>query len=442
MKKFDSVKTLAIFLICLGTLETILLLLAIKYEFSFSGGSIFYIYFGYKILKGDLTSYKYCKFTFHALLLLITVGFFSIVLTICQILVTPNFGFSLELSPLYILIIFPYLIIIPSLVLLINHPDTQNIFLNKLNKNTAKTLYLDKGKLILIQLGALLLSALLMAPHIFNNPYKLLVNNILTNESVKNDLGEVESTSLLAFGIHNWIIKCRIKVNGQINTGYYHVEIDQNKNVKFNVYDYDKPITSEDFYQYVEPEVLEKSSYSINENEDLLIETSFEKNQNEIKDISPLITTGKIDWSKDKRAHSGKFSVNAIPEGNPGILSYFNKSINSASLEPFNVGRYKMLKLNFWRNSTSNPSITHNCLGSLAVQYRLDNSDWKTKMVYCGKHKSKKSKWKFSELEFELNKNQKFELRFEYEYPPDMDIDKTVYYLVDDLQLIGILDDS
>jgi len=156
---------------------------------------------------------------------------------------------------------------------------------------------------------------------------------------------------------------------------------------------------------------------------------------------SPFIQSAALPWGRDARARSGHMAINVIPNGNPGNLAYFDQTVSAALLNsrlsgeyvPFQVAPYRRIELEFWRLSSSNPSKTHNCLGSLKVEYRFDKGPWETKMVYCGKHKPNPPEWKRSLLDFDTAGHKEMEFQFDYEYPPDTNMQKDAVYLLDDL---------
>lgn len=177
-----------------------------------------------------------------------------------------------------------------------------------------------------------------------------------------------------------------------------------------------------------------------------LLSTSFELAPGEDKNPTrPFVQNGLIPWGRDARAHSGQAAINVIPHGNPGDMRYFGQSVSPVLLSsqlgggyvPFQVGAFRRVELEFWRLSTSNPSATFNCMGSLIVEYRLDSEPWQSKMDYCGSHKSKPQEWKHSVLEFDTAGHKVLELRFDYDYPPDNHKDRSAVYLVDDLTVRG-----
>lgn len=192
-----------------------------------------------------------------------------------------------------------------------------------------------------------------------------------------------------------------------------------------------------------EPAVTELTGDgSLTEGVAILLSTSFEPSSGEDRTATrPFFQDGALPWGRDTRARSGQLAMNAIPKGNPGDLRYFHKSISRVLLSsrlngnytPFRVEGFRRVELEFWRLSISNPSTTHNCLGSLLVEYRLDAGEWQSKMAYCGWNKSKPAEWRRSLLEFDTAGHRELELRFDYEYPPDTQRDSSALYLVDDL---------
>ena len=124
MKELDSLKLSGIILIALGVIETFILILVFIEEFSFSGGRLFYIYFGYKLLNKDLKYYKYVKFTFMALFTMILAGIFTSLFFLGQLLITDNLHLSFEVNILFILIMTMYSVFIIQLVYFLHHPNT------------------------------------------------------------------------------------------------------------------------------------------------------------------------------------------------------------------------------------------------------------------------------------------------------------------------------
>ena len=177
-----------------------------------------------------------------------------------------------------------------------------------------------------------------------------------------------------------------------------------------------------------------------------LLSTSFELSPGEDSTTSrPFVQSAALPWGRDARARSGHMAINVIPNGNPGNLAYFDKSVSATLLtsrlngayKPFQIGPYRRIELEFWRLSSSNPSKTHNCLGSLRVDYRFDKGPWETKMDYCGNYKPSTPKWKQSLLEFDTAGHKEMEFQFDYEYPPDTNAQKDAVYLLDDLVVRG-----
>lgn len=194
------------------------------------------------------------------------------------------------------------------------------------------------------------------------------------------------------------------------------------------------------------PEIVASGTGDAMGSDVTLLSTSFEAVTGlDPSGSSPFVQIGTLPWARDSRARSGDTAMNVIPHGNPGDFRYSDKSISpvllSAQLvgpyQPFDVSRLTRVELEFWRLSTSNPSTTHNCLGSLAVDYRFDGGPWVSKMVFCGRNASKPPEWSKSTLEFSVAGHKALEFRFDYEYPPDTHRDANAVYLIDDLVVRG-----
>lgn len=179
----------------------------------------------------------------------------------------------------------------------------------------------------------------------------------------------------------------------------------------------------------------------------VLLSSSFEAESGALSaDVRPFHQVAKIPWARDARARTGNYAINVIPQGNPGKLSYFHKPINEFTLSsqfgaqyvPFSVVQFRQVELEFWRLSTSNPSESHNCLGSLSINFKLDDGPWQSKMVYCGKFRTNNPEWRNSKLVFDTASHKTLEIKFEYEYPPSSKVDKKAVYLIDDLVVRGL----
>ncbi|MBL8523547.1 MAG: hypothetical protein JNN20_07660 [Betaproteobacteria bacterium] len=193
--------------------------------------------------------------------------------------------------------------------------------------------------------------------------------------------------------------------------------------------------------------LAERDGQTSGADDSVLLSTSFEAGPTSLSTgTSPFHQAAKIPWGRDKRARTGDYAINVIPQGNPGKLAYFNKPINAATLSsrldgqymPFSIAQFRQVELEFWRLSTSNPSESHNCLGSLSIDFKLDDGPWQSKMVFCGKFRSNNPEWREAKLVFDTASHKTLEIKFGYEYPPSSKIDKTAVYLIDDLVVRGL----
>lgn len=442
----DRLKVAALILIVLGVAETIVFVLAITREFNFAGGSLVYIYAGYRLLKRSTQTYKTVTRVLTAVVAFFMAGiWFSLLLTIYVLEVD---GLTVKLTPplIPILVSITYGAIIAALTSLLFHPDTRRELNLDPAGESAWMLFLSRKRMIGVVVSGCILAGLLLGPHLKSNPLQSIVSTIWQDPQVRTAVGSVDKISLLSIHAFNWTIHTAVEVVGSGNTGFYYAELPPNGTVRLDSYDFARmpelvPILSRS------PEVEEFQALDyVSENEVLLLSTSFESQAtNGTSEILPFVQDGKLAWERRVTAHSGQYAINAIPEGNPGLLSYFTESLSSVLLssrldstyEPFDVESFDVVTLDFWRYSTSNPSETHNCLGSVRVDYRFDDRDWETKMVYCGRHKSKAMKWSHGLLTFDTEGKGKMEIKFEYEFPPSSRLDKTAMYLIDDLQIRG-----
>jgi hypothetical protein len=147
-------------------------------------------------------------------------------------------------------------------------------------------------------------------------------------------------------------------------------------------------------------------------------------------------------------SNSGDYSLNVIPEKS-GILnklfsSQFNRiktgTVLSSSFykyEPFNISKFKSVKLTFMRFSTSNPDKrdVSNCGSSLNVYYRFNGGEWIHKMAYCGQHITETTGWRKSELNFETEGKSTIDFSFAYEsLRSNYNLS---FFMIDDLVITG-----
>jgi hypothetical protein len=441
----DRLRIAAIVLIVLGIIETIVFALAIKYGFSFGGGSIVYVYVGYRLLKRNPQTYKTVTRVLTAVLAVLISGVWLLLLIVAYTS-TSEIGMSLSLPVTTTAVAIAYSVIAATLSYLLFHPETRREVGLEQAGLTPWVLYLTKRRAIGVAVSGAIIAGLILGPHIKTNPLRPIAKAFQEDETVRQSVGDINQMTLSSFRVFNWTVHASVTVYGSTNTGSYYAELDPNGAVRLDSYEFESmpdlvPSTSE------VPEVAEyEALYGTLEGEVVLLSTSFEQQGSQVvNEIAPFVQHGDHGWARQTSSRSGKFAINAVPTGNPGILSYFGESLSRALLsstldgtyEPFDVSPYQSITLEFWRFSTSNPSETHNCLGSLRVDYRLDDQGWQSKMVYCGRYKGKASKWSHGSLTFDTAGSTKLEIMFEYEYPPSSRPDRTAVYLVDDLQVRG-----
>ncbi len=441
----DRLRIAAIILIVLGIIETIVFALAVKYGFSFGGGSIVYVYVGYRLSKRNPQTYKTVTRVLTAVLAILVSGVW-LLLVIATYTSTSEIGMRLSLPVPTTAVAIAYSVVVASLSYLLFHPETRRgLGLEQAGINPW-ILHLTKRRAIGVAVSGATICGLILGPHVTSNPLGPIASAVREDEKVRQSVGEISQISLSRFWVFNWIVHASITVNGSTNTGFYYAELDPNGEVSLDSYDFESmpdltpsAIEIPGLPEYEAPNITSKS-------EVVLLSTSFEPQGSDVvNEIAPFVQQGDHEWARQTSARSGLFAINAVPTGNPGVLAYFGESLSRVLLsstldgtyEPFDVAPFQSVTLEFWRFSTSNPSETHNCLGSLRVDYRLDDQEWQSKMVYCGRHKAKASKWSLGSLTFDTAGSTKLDIIFEYEYPPSRRPDRTAVYLIDDLQVRG-----
>ncbi len=200
------------------------------------------------------------------------------------------------------------------------------------------------------------------------------------------------------------------------------------------------------------------SDYSANESfqtlNNIMLSTSFENLEiSNPGKIVPFLNMGNEKWQvNDEHVRSGRYCLNIIPDGN--IASKFSSIFHSFSekdrnyailnsqfsdtYKPFDISKFDLVELEFWRYSTSNPDRRDefNCGSTLDIYYRIDNGEWKHKMSFCGQHKSETTGWRQSNLQFITKGHRAIEFKFVYHIVVPKN-DPEVFYLIDDLRLVG-----
>lgn len=430
-----------------GLAETVMLVYAVFHQLSFSGGSVVYCYAGYKLLKRSATTYKWVTRGLWLVLTLLAAGLLITAMLGMQLVLTEGLFLGLEDYSSWLILVL-YVVVIPVLVALLYHPETRREFGLAEAGKSVWTLYMGLPRASSVPAIGSVLAGVLLGPHLLTNPFQAVANALRHDDRVIQEIGRPELLALLDAGEHNWTFTMRIRAEGSKGTGFYYADLAPDGVVTLDVYARDGlPERGSIPRVQEEPAVPEASTEGpITSEVVTLLSTSFEMAPGEATTtVRPFVQRGQLPWARDARARSGRMAINVIPEGNPGKLAYFHKSVSTALLSaqlndtyvPFRVEPFRRIELEFWRLSTSNPSTTHNCLGSLRVDYRLDGGEWQSKMVYCGSHKSSPPEWRRSRLDFNIGGHRDLEIRFEYEYPPEMRADRTVIYLIDDLQVRG-----
>jgi hypothetical protein len=142
-------------------------------------------------------------------------------------------------------------------------------------------------------------------------------------------------------------------------------------------------------------------------------------------------------WAADARAHTGKVSINVIPEGNPPTKSILPLTI--ATLDPvFDTTGYDTITLRMWVNTTSNPrkASVHNCDSSLNIFYKTGLSEsWKHYSALCGENMKESQGWHEISLDFDVKGKTTIQFAFLYNVQNTPQPDPTVYYLIDDIEV-------
>lgn len=438
---YDKLKAAGWLLIALGIAETAMLIYAFVAEASFAGGGPFYCYVGYKLLKKNASTYKWTSrlaalgvaFFLAAPMSALTTG------VQCAFANAVQCGWDAATGWL---IVLPYLLVTLVLVALLFHPSTRIDLALPARGTSLWTLYLGASRALGLLVLSLAITGALMGPHLLSNPFQAAADAVRARDDVGRKLGKIGSVTILSHRVFNWTFSAEVRVEGSKGTGSYYIDIAPDGSATIDAYAYENVGTDSTIPRLQsDPAVPEASAETAPDDVVTLLSTSFEEAEG--MTIRPFVQDGKVAWAADTRARSGQRAVNAVPEGNPGRLDYFARPMSFVLLSSrldgqyasFKVDGFSKVDLEFWRLSTSNPSKTHNCLGSVSIDYRLDKGPWQSRMVYCGTHKSTPPEWRRSHLEFAIRGHRELEFRFEYEFPPETRVDKTVVYLIDDLQV-------
>lgn len=143
-------------------------------------------------------------------------------------------------------------------------------------------------------------------------------------------------------------------------------------------------------------------------------------------------------WTVDSRAHTGKYAINVVPNGNP-VTKDDMVPVSVAVLDPvFNVSGYETVNLKMWINTTSNPRVAnvHNCDSDLHIYYKTDLiAPWADYVVMCGENVKESQGWHEKSLDFDVKGKSTIQFAFVYEVQNITNPDPTIYYLIDDIEI-------
>lgn len=142
-------------------------------------------------------------------------------------------------------------------------------------------------------------------------------------------------------------------------------------------------------------------------------------------------------WTVDSRAHTGKYAINVIPNGNP--VTKYMLPVTIAVLDPiFDVSGYDTVNLKIWINTTSNPRVAsvHNCDSQLKVYYKTDSgAPWADYGTLCGENIKETQGWHEISLDFDVKGKSTIQFAFTYEVQNVANPDPGIYYLIDDIEI-------
>jgi hypothetical protein len=149
--------------------------------------------------------------------------------------------------------------------------------------------------------------------------------------------------------------------------------------------------------------------------------------------------------ARDTIAHTGKYSLNFIPEGNPITRATKTNyavaptvAVSAAVLDVvFDVSGSRTLDVSFFDYSTSNPrpSHIHNCDSGLNLFVQRDNGEWVHYMNVCGVYKSENRGWNERRFQIPTNNANTMKLGFVYELQNSNQEDPDAKYLIDDIDI-------
>lgn len=203
------IKHFSILLICLGVFDIIMLVLAFKFKFSYSGGAILYIIGGVFLLKGDKNIYVVTRTYILVMAALINGGFLSsLYLQIQALLSTSTLAIKyyalISLVPLLLLTLF-----FNFLTALLWKKETLEFF-EEAPKNEIKILKdfiicIPKKRLILSVAGAFFILFLFLGPNLFINTFNKI------DKKIVNYSRTIKKYRIKKISVNNWTTRIKVE---------------------------------------------------------------------------------------------------------------------------------------------------------------------------------------------------------------------------------------
>lgn len=207
-------RSAATVLIIVGMLETVLLLAAIGSGYFFSGGCVFYVWAGWKLLRRSQKTYRYVVHGASVLLALVLasyIGGFLLIIQFVTVRAVAMFYAPAEWLPFAT---FAYSLPVAWLVYSLQHPHTRALFDLPPTDGYPGILFLQRRVALAVASGGVLLVALVNGPHILRNPFALIAKTALSDAAVGEKVGSVQALTLHEFWGSNWKLSSTWTVAG------------------------------------------------------------------------------------------------------------------------------------------------------------------------------------------------------------------------------------
>lgn len=149
---------------------------------------------------------------------------------------------------------------------------------------------------------------------------------------------------------------------------------------------------------------------------------------------------------RDSVAHTGKYSLNFIPNGNPPVkptatINAIGSTVVISALLldiPFDTSNSDTLSLTYFMYSTSNPrpSSINNCDSALNIFIKRDDHNWQHYDAECGSYKSENIGWHQINIDIPTDKAISMTVGFLYTLQANNVYDSDAKYLIDDLAVV------